>query len=158
MSWIRRRPGGSLFEKLSRTGAALCVKTLAAIEAGTAVYTPQDPSQATKVGLIHKQFGLIDWKKPAREIECLIRGLNPWPSAYTKLHGKTLKIWDADVADGDSQKEAGAVAEVTRDAVFVQTGEGLLKLKEVQLEGKRRMACDAFLRGYSLKDTDQLGE
>lgn len=153
-----KETGGSLFEKLSRIGAALCVKTLAAIEAGTAVYTPQDHSQATKVGLIHKQFGLIDWKKPAREIECLIRGLNPWPSAYTKLHGKTLKIWDADVADGDSQKEAGAVAEVTRDAVFVQTGEGLLKLKEVQLEGKRRMACDAFLRGYSLKDTDQLGE
>ena len=57
-----KETGGSLFEKLSRTGAALCVKTLAAIEAGTAVYTPQDPSQATKVGLIHKQFGLIDWK------------------------------------------------------------------------------------------------
>ena len=108
--------------------------------------------------MLTKSLGRIDWSMEAEAIERLIRGLNPWPSAYTKLHGKTLKIWDADVADGDSQKEAGAVAEVTRDAVFVQTGEGLLKLKEVQLEGKRRMACDAFLRGYSLKDTDQLGE
>ena len=117
-----KETGGSLFEKLSRIGAALCVKTLAAIEAGTAVYTPQDHSQATKDSEIARQFGLIDWKKPAREIECLIRGLNPWPSAYTKLHGKTLKIWDADVADGDSQKEAGAVAEVTRDAVLCRPG------------------------------------
>lgn len=153
-----KETGGSLFEKLSRTGAELCVRTLAAIEDGTAVYTPQDHSQATKTGLIHKKFGLIDWRKSAKELECLIRGLNPWPSAYTKLNGKTLKIWDADVISENTGEEPGTVTDVTKSAVFVQTGDGILKLNEIQMEGKKRMSCDAFLRGYSMKSMEKLGE
>ena len=138
-------------------GAELCVKTLAAVENGTAVYTPQDHSQATKVGLIHKKFGLIDWNKSAEELECLIRGLNPWPSAYTKLNGKTLKIWDADVVEKNTGAAPGSITDVTKDAVYVQTGGGILKLNEIQMEGKKRMPCEAFLRGYSMKDTERLG-
>ena len=86
-----KETGGSLFDRLSEVGADLCVRTLTAIENGTATYTKQDHEAATKTTLIKKQFGIIDWTKPAKEIECLIRGLNPWPSAYTYLHGKTLK-------------------------------------------------------------------
>lgn len=152
-----KETGGSLFERLSRVGAELCVKTLAAVENGTAVYTPQDHSQATKVGLIHKKFGLIDWNKSAEELECLIRGLNPWPSAYTKLNGKTLKIWDADVVEKNTGAAPGSITDVTKDAVYVQTGGGILKLNEIQMEGKKRMPCEAFLRGYSMKDTERLG-
>ena len=84
--------GGSLFDRLAQTGAALCVRTLEAIEDGTAVYTPQDHEAATHTMMIKKQLGKIDWNRPAQELECLIRGLNPWPSAYTSLNGKTLKI------------------------------------------------------------------
>ncbi len=147
----KKETGGSLFARLSEVGAELCVETLAAIENGTAVYTPQDHSRATKVGMISKKFGRIDWQKPAAELECLIRGLNPWPSAYTDLDGRTLKIWDADVADTAGDSEPGTVTDVTKDAVFVQTGEGTLILREVQLEGKKRMKCDAFLRGYHIE-------
>ena len=92
--------GGSLFDRLAEVGAELCVKTIEAIENGTAVYTPQDNSKATHTAKIHKELGSIDWTKSAKEIECLIRGLNPWPSAYTRLDGKTLKIWRANGAAG----------------------------------------------------------
>ncbi|MCD8365745.1 MAG: methionyl-tRNA formyltransferase [Clostridiales bacterium] len=147
-----KETGGSLFDKLSATGARLCVRTLAAIEDGTAVYTPQDHAQATKVGLISKKFGLIDWNMPAVKIECLIRGLNPWPSAYTKLNGKTYKIWDADVCNGNTEKAPGTVTSVKKDAILVQTGDGVLVLREVQLEGKKRMPCGDFLRGYAVDE------
>ncbi|MCD8231540.1 MAG: methionyl-tRNA formyltransferase [Clostridiales bacterium] len=153
-----KETGGSLFEKLSRVGAQLCVKTLAAIEDGTAVYMPQDHSQATKVGMISKKFGLIDWNQPAERLECLIRGLNPWPSAYTKLNGKTFKIWDADVLCENTDKAPGSITEVAKDAISVQTGDGILVLREVQLEGKKRMACGDFLRGYSLEENVRFGE
>lgn len=96
--------GGSLFERLAKTGAELCVKTLAAIEDGTAVYTPQNHQEATHTTMIKKQLGEIDWTKPAQELERLVRGLNPWPSAYTQLNGKTLKIWKASVLEKESAK------------------------------------------------------
>lgn len=147
-----KETGGSLFERLSVVGAGLCVKTLAAIENGTAVYTPQDHAQATKVGMINKKFGLVDWNKSAVELENLIRGLNPWPSAYTRMNGKTLKIWDADVLEKNTKAEPGTIIKVTKDAICVQTGEGILVLNEIQLEGKKRMQCDAFLRGYQVEE------
>ena len=153
-----KETGGSLFDRLSGVGAKLCVRTLEAIEDGTAIYTKQDHAAATKTTLIKKQFGIIDWNKPAAEIECLIRGLNPWPSAYTYLNGKTLKIWAATVKDETSDKEPGELTEVTKHSVGVQTGDGILMLEEVQLEGKKRMSADAFLRGNALSEGMKLGE
>ncbi len=150
-----KETGGSLFEKLSGTGARLCVRTLAEIESGTAVYTPQDHTQATKTGLISKKFGMIDWTRPAAQIECLIRGLNPWPSAYTKLNGKTFKVWAADVISENTDKAPGSIAKVTKDAIYVQTGDGILAAREVQLEGKKRMQCGDFLRGYAVDESLQ---
>ena len=142
-----KETGGSLFDKLAHEGAKLCVETAAAIEAGTAVYTPQDHEAATLTKIIKKQLGNINWNKPAKEIECLIRGLNPWPSAYTKLAGKTLKIWDADVIEADTDMLPGTITLAGKKELLVQTGQGQLSLKEVQLEGKKRMEIDAFLRG-----------
>ena len=153
-----KETGGSLFDRLSGVGAKLCVRTLEAIEDGTAIYTKQDHVAATKTTLIKKQFGIIDWNKPAAEIECLIRGLNPWPSAYTYLNGKTLKIWAAAVKDETSDKEPGELTEVTKHSVGVQTGDGILMLEEVQLEGKKRMSADAFLRGNALSEGMKLGD
>ena len=151
--------GGSLFDRLAQTGAALCVRTLEAIEDGTAVYTPQDHEAATHTMMIKKQLGKIDWNRPAQELECLIRGLNPWPSAYTSLNGKTLKIWKAVVeAQEGGKTEPGIVTAVENDRIVVQTAHGLLQLLEVQLEGKKRMTTDAFLRGFPVETGTVLGK
>ena len=143
--------GGSLFDRLAKTGAKACVEAMAQIAQGTAVHTPQDSALATHTGKITKEMGSIDWNTPAVEIERLLRGLNPWPSAYSHLHGKTLKIWSADVLDKQYEAQPGQVAEVTKDAVIIQTGKGALAVKELQLEGKKRMAAGDFLRGYQVE-------
>lgn len=149
--------GGSLFDRLAEVGAELCVHTMAEIEAGRAVYTRQDEAEATHVGMIKKQFGKIDWTKPAEEIERLCRGLNPWPSAYTSLNGKTLKVWKASVQPGGDPLEAGKVVLVDKKVIGVQTGKDILILQEIQLEGKKRMSADAFLRGFPLVCGTALG-
>ncbi|MCI8483020.1 MAG: methionyl-tRNA formyltransferase [Lachnospiraceae bacterium] len=159
--------GGSLFDRLAKTGAELCVKTLDGIVQGTVAYTPQNEKEATHTSMIKKQLGEIQWNRPAQELERLIRGLNPWPSAYTHLEGKTLKIWKSHVLDSAGEpgescieeniQEPGQVINITRDAIEVQTGQGILVLEEVQLEGKKRMKTDAFLRGCSLETGMRLG-
>lgn len=143
--------GGGLFDKLAVIGAKAAVEALAQIENGTVIRTPQNHEEATHVSMISKEFGNIDWNRSAVEIERLIRGLNPWPSAYTTLDGKTFKIWKANVVESDSSYEAGVISEVTKNSLLVQTGEGQLELLEVQLEGKKRMETDAFLRGFSVE-------
>lgn len=148
--------GGTLFDKLSKAGADLLVRTIPSIADGTAVYTPQDESEATKVGQISKKDGLIDFTRSARSIECQVRGLNPWPSAYTYLGNKTLKIWSAQVREGTGV-EIGTVVFLEKDCFGVQTGDGVLVCLEVQLEGKKRMDAGAFLRGNALEAGVLLG-
>lgn len=148
--------GGTLFDKLSKAGADLLVRTIPSIADGTAVYTPQDESEATKVGQISKKDGLIDFTRSARSIECQVRGLNPWPSAYTYLGNKTLKIWSAQVREGTGV-EIGTVVFLEKDCFGVQTGDGVLVCLEVQLEGKKRMDAGAFLRGYPMEPGLVLG-
>ena len=144
--------GGSLFDKLAEVGAKLCVKTMEAIENGTAVYTPQDDALATHTVKIQKEMGSIDWKQGAKEIECLIRGLDPWPSAYTRLGDKMLKIWKAQVVSEESGAEPGCIVKVEKDHILVQTGKGMLAISELQLEGKKRMPVEAFLNGYEIEE------
>lgn len=142
--------GGSLFCRLAEEGAALCVKTMEQIEAGEAVYTKQDETKATHVGMIHKEMGDIDWNRPAVEIERLIRGLNPWPSAYTAINGKILKIWKASAEPGGDPAQAGTVCTVNKKELKVQTKDGIISLKEMQLQGKKRMDVESFLRGCEI--------
>ena len=149
--------GGGLFDKLAEVGAKLCVDTMVKIENGTATRTPQNHDEATHVSMISKELGNVDWNKSAVEIERLIRGLNPWPSAYTQLAGKTFKLWKAKVVKEDTDKMPGTIVRVGKDSLDVQTGSGLLSLLEVQLEGKKRMEVDAFLRGYQVEEGTCLG-
>ena len=149
--------GGGLFDKLAVVGAEACLEAMEQIANGTATRTPQNHEEATHVSMISKEFGLIDWNKSAVEIERLIRGLNPWPSAYTKLDGKTFKIWKASVKGENSSEKPGCVCKVGKACLEVQTGEGVLSLVEVQLEGKKRMEADAFLRGYQVAEGTLLG-
>lgn len=152
-----KETGGTLFDKLATMGGNLIVKALEMIEAGTAPREPQDESQFTYVGMLKKEDGHIDFTKSAIVIERLIRGLNPWPSAYTSMDGKGLKIWEADVIDSQEKGKCGEIVDVTKNAIVVQTGDGLLAIKELQLEGKKRMPVDAFLRGYEVKIGTFLG-
>ena len=149
--------GGGLFDKLAVVGAEACLEAMEQIANGTATRTPQNHEEATHVSMISKEFGNIDWNKSAVEIERLIRGLNPWPSAYTKLDGKTFKIWKAQVVEGNAAAAPGTVNRVEKGVLEVQTGEGALSLVEVQLEGKKRMETDAFLRGYAVEAGCKLG-
>ena len=155
--------GGGLFDKLSELGAELIAEALPKIERGELTPVPQDEKLATKCGKLSKNMGQIDFNKSAVTIRNLIRGLNPWPSAYTRLDGKMLKIWSADAIDDKNVKEIagnvevlknaapGTVSFVTKDAVGVATGKGTLVLKEVQLEGKKRMLVKDFLLGNKVE-------
>ena len=154
--------GGSLFERLSSLGARLLVEALPQIEAGTISREKQPQESPTPYAAqISKSQGEICWSDPAVKIERLIRGLNPWPSAYTHLAGKNLKLWRAQVIpqeDNLEQRPApGTLVDRDRESITIQTGDGCLKILEVQLEGKKRMDTAAFLRGYSLEDGIRLG-
>lgn len=150
--------GESLFEKLAAAGARLLIDTLPAIEAGTVTKEPQDDALSSYAHLIKKEMGRIDWKQPALRLERMVRALNSWPSAYTLLNKKTLKLWEAHVEEGKTGLPAGSVCEVTKDTIKVQTGEGLLCLDSIQLEGKKRMDTRAFLLGYTMETGTILGE
>lgn len=147
--------GGSLFDKLSEAGAKLLVETLPSLEEGTAVFEKQpEESPTAYAGMIKKSMGDLDWNRPAEELERLIRGLNPWPSAYTKLDGKTLKIWKAQVLEEKEEEEKqmpGTILSTDQQEFKVKTGKGILKITELQLEGKKRMDTSSFLRGYHLE-------
>lgn len=154
-----KETGGSLHDKLMEAGARLLVEALPKIERGELTARAQREEDATHAGKLTKTMGLIDWQKDAAFIERLVRGLNPWPSAYTFYKGKQLKIWEADVigqadAEKASETEAlyqpGTIARVGKDYFDVVTGDGILRVKALQLEGKRRMQAREFLSGYEM--------
>ena len=148
--------GGSLFERLAGLGGEIAVSTIEALEKGEITRTPQNEAEATHVSMFSKEFGHIDFNKSAVEIERLIRGLNPWPSAYTSLDGKTLKLWAAEVTEENG--EAGTITAVDKSSMTIACGTGSLRILELQLEGKKRMGCGDFLRGYSVEIGAHLGE
>lgn len=146
-----KETGGSLHDKLAICGGEILLKALDAIESGTAKREKQIEEESNYAKMLDKTVGKIDFSKSAISIERLIRGLNPWPSAYTHLFDKTLKIWDADVIAENPEGTPGEILSVTKDAIIVKTGEGSLSIKELQLEGKKRMSAAAFLLGYSIE-------
>lgn len=164
--------GGSLFDKLAVVGGNLCCMALTAIEHGVAERVPQDGAKATKVGMIKKELGKIDFTRPAEEICRYVRGLNPWPSTFTQFGGRTLKIWKAEEAPltrgliknesingrPADQVAPGTVVYADDNQMVVMTGDGYLSLKEVQLEGKRRMEIADFLHGNGITAGEMLGE
>ncbi len=146
----KKETGGSLFDRLSLIGGDLILETLKHLEDGTAKRIPQDDEKSSYAGKITKELGHIDFTKSAVEIEQLIRGLNPWPSAFTHVDDKTLKIWDAEVIDEPVKEEPGTIIS-TNKTLKVATGDGYLDIKELQLAGKKRMDIVSFLNGYSIK-------
>ena len=147
--------GGSLFAKLAQAGAELLIQTLPSIFDGTATREKQPEESPTPyAAMISKKMGLLDFSKNAEELERLIRGLNPWPSAFTFINGKTMKVWKSSVQEKQAEEAPGTVISADKEGIRVACGKNVLVLQEVQLEGKKRMEADAFLRGYQLKPGD----
>ena len=147
-----KETGESLHDKLSVAGNDILLKAMKEIEDGTAKPEKQDDSLSTYAPMFDKAMGEMDWTKDAVSLERLIRGLYPWPSAYTHLGNKTCKVFAADIVEKQTDCAPGTVVEVTKDSIIVQTGTSCLSLKEIQLEGKKRMEVKAFLLGYEVKE------
>lgn len=152
-----KETGGSLHDKLMVAGAKLILETLEKVENNTVTRTKQRDEDSCYAQMLTKSLGNIDFNQEAVYIERLIRGLNPWPSAFTKLEGRNLKIWDADVDAENTKKAPGTVYHITKDSFKVATVKGALIIRELQLEGKKRMKTSDFLRGYKLKEGIILG-
>ena len=153
---------GTLHDKLE-IGGPLLIEAMDALETGRAPRIRQNDEEATHVTMLDKTMGNLDFSKPAVQLERWIRGLNPWPTAYTKLDGKMCKLWRAEVVLAEELgKEVkgvqpGTVVAVAKDCFDVITGDGVLRVKELQLEGKRKMTTEEFLRGFSLEAGTLLG-
>ncbi len=141
----------SLYDRLSLLGGQMAVRAAAGLEAGTLTRTPQDHEASTYASMLTREMGKIDWTQPAAVIERRIRGMNPWPSCYCTLKGKVFKIWGARVGEEETGAAPGTVTEVTKKGMRVACGSGSLLLTDVQYEGKKRMPCDAFLRGVHVE-------
>ena len=153
-----KETSGSLFNKLSALGASLCVEALEKLEKGELTPEKQGESPTEYARMLTKEMGELDFSRDAVTLERLIRGFNPWPSAYTRLGDKTLKIWAADVCEKqEPESQPGTVTEVAKQDFTVACGEGALKITELQLQGKKRMDAAAFLRGYHLEAGMKLG-
>lgn len=148
---------GSMFDKLMMLGAELVTETLPRIEKGEITPVPQDESKATKCGKIHKEMGHINWNASASSISNLVRAMNPWPSSFTRINGKMLKIWTVKAIPERANNVPGTVYSVDKDSFCVNTGDGILEISEVQLEGKKRMDVKSFLLGYDIEKGMTLG-
>lgn len=151
-----KETGDSLHDKLSMMGGPLLLKTIDQLEDGSAVRIPQCEEESTYAPKLEKTMGNIDWTMDADRIERLVRGLNSWPGTFTKIHGKTVKIWDCDVVCQEALTESqaaatpGTVIISEKDQLIVKAGNGALSLRMLQPEGKKNMTVDAYLRGYPI--------
>ena len=143
-----KETAGELFDRLAQSGAELLTQTLVKLDEITP--RPQDDAQSCYAHMLDKQMAVIDWSKSAHEIDCLIRGLNPWPIALTTLSGERLKVFAAEKANG--RGEPGTVLEADpKKGLTVACGEGALGLTEIQMVGGKRMKVNDFLRGHAIE-------
>lgn len=142
---------GTLHDKLMEIGGPLLLKAMDMIENGTAEPKKQDDSQSTYVKMIDKSFGDLDFSKSAIELDRMVRGLSPWPCAYTFVNGKMIKLWKTKPCDEKCDLPAGRIFEKNKE-IFITTGNGLLKVLELQAEGKKRMTAKEYLCGNSFAD------
>ena len=146
---------GSLFDKLMALGAETILETLDELENGSLTPIKQGESPTAYAKMLTKAMGLIDFTKSAKELDCFVRGMDPWPSAYTLLAGKTLKLWKVRAVEGGGK--AGSVIDIDKESFTIACGEGAIEVLEVQLEGKKRMSAGDFLKGSTLNIGQELG-
>lgn len=148
----------TLSDRLSLLGAELLVETLRRLNQGAIEAKPQDQAQATLAPLLKKEHGIIDWTRPAKEIWRRVRGLQPWPGAFTTFRGRNLHIWSAEVAAETTSPSPPGLLCAEQGRLLVACGEGTrLEIKELQLEGRKRLSARAFLNGVRLQPHERLG-
>jgi len=147
---------GQLHDRLARLGAELLLETIAGLKAGRVTPKPQPSTGATLAPLLKKADGLIDWTRPAEELARRVRGLDPWPGAYTTFKGKILKLFGA--RPGPGRGRPGQVLALDQGLLHVAAGQGSLALAELQIEGKKRLRAPEFWRGQRLGSTDFFGD
>lgn len=150
---IEKKTALDIAEELSETGAELLIETLKKFHDISPV--KQNDEEMTYAPMMKKEDGKIDWSKSAHEIECMIRGFVPWPTAYSALDGKTVKLFAAEIVNAPSGIDAGSVYDVTKKSFSIKCGDGGLKVKELQPEGKKRMPAGSFLAGAKIKEGDK---
>jgi methionyl-tRNA formyltransferase len=143
--------------RLARMGAELLVETLEGLRAGTITPRPQDHSQATLAPILRKEDGVIDWNLPAREVYNRVRGFVPWPGACTRFRGQGLQVWRARVSDTAVAGAPGSLTVVGRRLLVACGRDTGLELLELQMEGRKRIAAEAFLSGQRLGQNEVFG-
>ncbi len=141
---------GSLFVKLAETGAQALVKAITLLKDDQLPPIKQDNSLATEAPMLNKEMGHLDWNKSARELDCLIRGLDPWPSAYGFLNDKRFRFFKPQVVEGQVSEPPGTLCDTDEDGLLVATGKDYLLIHEVQPEGKKRMSVQACKCGGNI--------
>jgi len=148
----------TLNDKLSYLGSILLLDGIRFIELDKIVFRKQNKKAVTLAPRLKKEDGLIDWKKPARAIHNMVRGLVPWPCAFTLLSGKTLKVWKTEVMSYYNKPEPGRITDIYKDNIYVSCGKEALIIKELQLEGSKRMDSASFARGHKLEKNMYFGD
>lgn len=154
----KRDTVGTLHDKLSEAGEKLLLETLESIKTGNAEPTPQDDQLVTYSPTLKREDELIDWNMTSEQIYNHIRGLNPWPVAFTNFRNKIFKIWWAEVVQYDHQVEPGTILNVEKDHLYVATKDGAIDLKEVQPSGKRKMDIASYVQGAKVLVGEKMGE
>lgn len=157
---VIKETAGELFDRLAILGGEAIVEAISLVESGKATFTPQDESKVTHCSMINKGDGLVDFSKSAKEIDCFVRGMTPWPSAYTHIGEKTLKIFDvekvelSDLQKSNVQFENAKCGEVVladkNHGLIVKVADGFIRLHVIQLEGSKRMDDTQFLLGRKI--------
>jgi methionyl-tRNA formyltransferase len=141
---------GGLFDKIAALGADTLLTALTRLQHNDLPAEPQDHDKATKAPPLKKEMGLLDWSKPAQQLHCLIRGLDPWPSAFTFLDGKRFRLFCPKIVNKISDARPGTILLADRDGLLVATGEKSILIRELQPEGKKRLTVESFLCGHTI--------
>ncbi|MEG0999852.1 MAG: methionyl-tRNA formyltransferase [Cellulosilyticaceae bacterium] len=147
----------TLYDKMRIIGADALKEAMPLIISGGVGREKQDDTKATYAPPISKSLGEVDFSKSAKEIDALIRGLNPWPVAYTYYDNQCMKVWDVDVIAENSTYASGTIVKVAKEGLYVQTGEGQLCISEIQVPNKKRMAVSEYIKGHTILEGQILG-
>lgn len=148
---------GELHDIMKVEGAKVLKETIDLIEKGEAPRIPQNHDEFTYAPMMNKTLGQIDFSKSAKEIHNLVRGVNPWPSAYTTYKGQTMKIWKTKVLSESSDKVPGTILKVDKEGIRVSTKDNVILISEIQMPGKKRVLVEEYIKGNSIETNEILG-
>ncbi|MGL1930822.1 MAG: methionyl-tRNA formyltransferase [Desulfotalea sp.] len=141
---------GSLFDKLANLGTDALLETIEGLRQGTITPEPQSHGEATEAPMLSKNDGLVDWNKTAKEIHCLIRGMDPWPCAYSFLAGKRMRLFAPKIFAKKTKETPGTILSASKEGLIVATGDSAILIEEIQPEGKKRMPVASFICGAKI--------